>query len=58
MGTRLLFDTRRPELMKLALHGDIRDLPSDVAWQEVSFQGPRGLTQGLQWAKFLDASAR
>jgi hypothetical protein len=58
MGTRLLFDTRRPELMKLALHGDIRDLPSDVAWQEVSFQGPRGLMQGLQWAKFLDASAR
>jgi len=44
--------------MNLALHGDIRDLPSDVAWQEVSFQGPRGLTQGLQWTEFLDASAR
>ena len=58
MGTRLVFDTRRPELMNLALHGDIRDLPSDVAWQEVSFQGPRGLTQGLQWTEFLDASAR
>jgi hypothetical protein len=58
MGTRVVFDTRRPELMKLALHGDIRDLPGDVAWQEVSFQGPRGLTHGLQWAKFFDASAR
>jgi hypothetical protein len=46
MGTRVIFDTRRPELMKLALH-DIRDLPDDVAWQQVSFQGPRGLAQGL-----------
>jgi hypothetical protein len=44
--------------MELAVNGDIRDLSSDVAWREVSFQGPRGLTQGLKWAKFFDASAR
>jgi hypothetical protein len=58
MGVRVIFDTRRPELMMLALQGDIRNLPDDVAWREVSFQGPRGLTQGLQWARFFDASAR
>jgi hypothetical protein len=57
MGTRVIFDTPRPDLMKLALH-DIRDLPADVAWQQVSFQGPRGLAQGLQWARYIDASAR
>jgi hypothetical protein len=57
MGTRVIFDTRRPELMTLAQH-NIRDLPADVAWQQVSFEGPRGLAQGLQWAKHFDASAR
>ena len=58
MGTHVVFDTRRPDLFQLAVRGDIRSLPADVAWQEVSFQGPRGLTQGLQWANFLDAAAR
>jgi hypothetical protein len=58
MGMRVIFDTRRPELMTLALHGDIRNLPDDVVWQEVSFQGPRALTQGLRWARFFDAFAR
>lgn len=58
MGTRVVFDTRRPDLMKLVVNGDIRELPSDVEFQQVSFQGPRGLTQGLKWATFFDASAR
>lgn len=58
MGMRLIFDTRREDLINLALHGDFRDLPPDVAWQEVSFQGLRGLKQGIKWAPFLDASAR
>jgi hypothetical protein len=58
MGARLVFDTRRPDLMELALRGDIRNLPYDVAWTEVSFQGPRGLKQGLHWAPFLDAAGR
>jgi hypothetical protein len=57
MGTRVIFDTRQPDLMKLALH-DVRDLPADAAWQQVSFRGPRGLAQGLQWARYFDASAR
>jgi hypothetical protein len=58
MGARLVFDTRQEDLMTLAVSGNIRDLPYDVAWTNVSFQGPRGLNQGLHWAPFLDASAR
>jgi hypothetical protein len=58
MGTHVVFDTRRPDLMKLAVNGDVRELPSGVEFQQVSFQGPRGLTQGLKWAKLFDASAR
>jgi hypothetical protein len=58
MGIRLIFDTRRRDLMDIALRGSIRDLPENVALVEVSLQGSGGLKQGLLWSPFLDAAAR
>ncbi len=59
MGMHLVFDTRRSDLMDLALRGNFRSLPLGVEWMEaVSFEGPRGLKLSLQWGPFFDAAAR
>jgi hypothetical protein len=59
MGMRVIFDTRRSELMDLALRGNFRSLPLGVEWMEaVSFEGPRGLKLGEQWGPYYDAAAR
>jgi hypothetical protein len=58
MGVHLIFDTRRPELLKLATSGRLTDIPEDVTYGTVSFEGPRGLTKGLEWARWFDAAAK
>lgn len=58
MGVHLIFDTRRLELLKLAMSGKLADIPEDVVYGNVSFQGPRGLAKGLEWAPYFDAAAK
>jgi hypothetical protein len=58
MGVHLIFDTRRPELLKLATSGRLTDIPDDVTYGTVSFEGPRGLAKGLEWARWFDAAAK
>jgi hypothetical protein len=58
MGVHLIFDTRRPELLKLATSGRLTAIPEDVTYRTVSFEGPRGLTKGLEWARWFDAAAK
>lgn len=58
MGAHLIFDTRRPEMLKLATSGTLADIPDDVIYSTVSFEGPRGLAKGLEWARWFDAAAK
>lgn len=58
MGVHLIFDTRRPELLKLATSGRLTDIPDDVTYGTVSFEGPRGLAKGLERARWFDAAAK
>lgn len=58
MGVHLIFDTRQPELLKLAISGRLTDIPADVTYGSVSFEGPRGLAKGLEWARWFDAAAK
>lgn len=58
MGLQLIFDTRRPELLDLAMSGRLTDIPADVTYGSVSFEGPRGLAKGLEWARWFDAAAK
>ncbi len=58
MGVHLIFDTRQPELLKLAISGRLTDIPADVTYGSVSFEGSRGLTKGLEWARWFDAAAK
>ncbi len=58
MGVHLVFDTRQPELLKLAMNGRLTDIPADVTYGSVSFEGPRGLAKGLEWARWFDAAAK
>lgn len=58
MGVRLVFDTRDPGLLQLACAGDLADLPQDQIYAHVSFDGPRGLRDGLGWTSYFDAAAR
>ncbi|MGH6879180.1 MAG: hypothetical protein ACREHV_17610 [Rhizomicrobium sp.] len=58
MGLQLIFDTRRPELLKLAMSGRLTDIPEDATYGTVSFEGPRGLAKGLEWAPWFDAAAK
>ncbi len=58
MGVHLIFDTRRPELLTLAMSGKLTEIPDDVTYGTVSFEGPRGLAKGLEWARWFDAAAK
>lgn len=58
MGVRLVFDTREPHLLELAIGGDLAQLASVDGYQLVSFEAPRGLRDGLRWASFMDAAGR
>ena len=58
MGACMIFDTRRPELQRMALSGSLPDVPEDVSYVTVSFEGPRGLAKGLEWARWFDAAAK
>lgn len=58
MGVHVIFDTRRPELLKLAMTGRLTDVPEELTYGTVSFEGPRGLTNGLEWARWFDAAAK
>jgi hypothetical protein len=59
MGMHVVFDTRRSDLMDLALRGNFRSQPLGVEWMEaVSFEGPRGLKLRQQWGPYFDAAAR
>ncbi|NQE61400.1 hypothetical protein [Caulobacter sp. RHG1] len=57
-GMRLVFDTRDPQLLALAMDGDLAALPQDRIYQHVSFEGPRGLRDGMTWAGYFDAAAQ
>ncbi|MFC5343559.1 hypothetical protein ACETK8_10005 [Brevundimonas staleyi] len=57
-GVRLIFDTRRPELLEVAMRGDFADLPERSSYVQTSFEAPRGLRDGHTWAPFFDAAAR
>src|SRR5262249_46463864 len=58
MGVHLIFDTRNPELLTCAMSGRLTDIPTDVTYGTVSFEGPRGLAKGLEWAHWFDAAAK
>jgi hypothetical protein len=58
MGVHLIFDTRKPELLKCAMSGRLTDIPADVTYGTVSFEGPRGLAKGLEWGHWFDAAAK
>ena len=58
MGVHLIFDTRRSELLKLAMSGRLTDIPEKLTYGIVSFEGPRGLAKGLEWARWFDAVAK
>jgi hypothetical protein len=58
MGLQLIFDTRRPELLRLAMSGRLTDIPADATYGTVSLEGPRGLAKGLEWALWFDAAAK
>lgn len=58
MGVRMIFDTRQPELFDLAITGRLADIPKEVVYSNVSFDGPRGLAKGLEWAHWFDAAAK
>lgn len=58
MGIHMIFDTRRSELFDLAMAGRVADIPKDVVYSNVSFDGPRGLAKGLVWARWFDAAAK
>lgn len=53
MGVHVVFDTRQPELLKLAMTGRLADVPEELTYSTVSSEGPRGLTKGLEWASLV-----
>ena len=57
-GARLIVDTRRPELMELAMRGRLSELPEGASYIQISFEGPRGLRDGVTWSGHLDAAAK
>ena len=57
-GARLIFDTRRPELLDLAMRGSLSELADVDAYVQVSFDAPRGLSAGERWSGLLDAGAK
>ncbi|MBY5421050.1 hypothetical protein [Rhizobium leguminosarum] len=58
MGVHVIFDTRKPELLKQAVSGRLSDIPAKMTRSIVSFEGSRGLTKGLEWALWFDAAAK
>jgi hypothetical protein len=58
MGVHLIFDTRKRDLFDLALNCNFAELPGDAVFRSMSFEGPRGLNNGVRWAQYFDASAQ
>lgn len=54
----MIFDTRRPELMELAMRGRLSELPEGASYIQISFEGPRGLRDGVTWSGHLDAATK
>lgn len=57
MGIQLIFDTRRSDLMRLAIEHRLGELPESDSRGFVSLRAPRGLRDGMQWTGYLDAAA-
>lgn len=58
MGVRLIFDTRKPELLEYAMSGRLADIPTGLTYGTVSFEAPRGLAKGFEWRQWFDAAAK
>jgi hypothetical protein len=58
MGIHLVVDTRQPEILGLAVGGELAALAQLPHFARVSFEAPRGLTASLSWSVYFDAAAR
>lgn len=58
MGMKVIFDTRRPELVEAFEEGGLANMPAGSAYTEMSLQNPHGLVAGVQWSACLDAAAK
>ncbi len=57
LGTRILVDTRRPEIMAAIWEGHFQDIPDGASQIQVS-RAHLDLKAGLSWSPFFDAAAR
>lgn len=59
MGVHVIMDTRRQDLAEVA-HALVNQTPPAGTryFRSVSYSAIRGLTQGIEWAPYLDAAAR
>lgn len=58
MGMKVIFDTRRPELVEAFQAGGLANMPAGSAYAEMSLQNRHGLTAGVRWSAYLDAAAK
>lgn len=58
LGVHVVIDTRRPEVISCLIQGDLPGALDFPHRTNLSLRAPRGLTNGVKWGAYLDASAQ